>query len=92
MMKLIINISAGELVTIDGRFNTDTYLEILEEVMLPTVRAMTGLEEFNYVQVSIKYNTLMLFLSLKTCIQSHLNSLNKLLNSNGIYLYLMNIR
>lgn len=30
----------GELAEISGRFNTNTYLELLEEVMVPTVRAM----------------------------------------------------
>ena len=29
----------GEITHIEGRFNSDTYLEILEEVMLPSVRA-----------------------------------------------------
>ena len=30
----------GELARIDGRFTADHYIEILEEVMVPTVRAM----------------------------------------------------
>lgn len=30
----------GELTEIEGRFNSEVYLEILEEVMMPTVRAM----------------------------------------------------
>lgn len=30
----------GELTEIEGRFNSEVYIEILEEVMLPTVRAM----------------------------------------------------
>lgn len=31
----------GELTDIEGKFNSEVYLEILEDVMLPTVRAMT---------------------------------------------------
>lgn len=30
----------GEVTRLDGRFTADVYLEILEEVMLPSVRAM----------------------------------------------------
>lgn len=30
----------GELVKIEGRFNGQQYIEILEEVLLPSVRAM----------------------------------------------------
>lgn len=48
--------SIGELVEINGRFTADQYLEILEEVMLPTVRAYTlpFPEQIIFMQVCIK--------------------------------------
>lgn len=47
--------SVGELAEIDGRFTADKYVEILEEVMLPTVRAYTlpYPERIVFMQVSI---------------------------------------
>lgn len=44
----------GELADIDGRFTAEKYIEILEEVMLPTVRAMALPEEqMIFMHVSI---------------------------------------
>ena len=43
----------GELAEISGRFNAEQYLEILEEVMVPTVRAyaLPYPEQINFMQV-----------------------------------------
>ena len=43
-----------ELTDFEGRFDSEIYLEILEEVMLPTVRAMTTMsyrEKIAFMQV-----------------------------------------
>ena len=42
----------GELHRIDGRFNSAAYIDVLENVLVPTVRERTGLETFNDVQVA----------------------------------------
>ena len=42
----------GELHRIHGRFNSAAYIDVLENVLVPTVRERTGLETFNYVQVA----------------------------------------
>lgn len=46
----------GELTDIKGRLTLDQYLEILEEVMLPTVRAMAlpFPEQIVFVQVCVR--------------------------------------
>ena len=48
----------GELAEIEGRFNAEQYLEILEEVMLPSVRAIAlpHPEIITFMHVSIFYN------------------------------------
>lgn len=46
---------AGELVDIEGRFTAEKYIEILEEVMLPTVRVMAlpYPERITFMQASL---------------------------------------
>lgn len=41
----------GELTEITGRFTADQYLEILEEVLVPTVRLLLGDGPFTFMQV-----------------------------------------
>ena len=51
--------NVGELTEIHGRFTADQYVEILEEVMLPTVRAYTlpYPEQIIFMQVRIRFSS-----------------------------------